>query len=197
MVRACDVIENPSMGARIRFVTVAEDSGGSLLEFDFFLRPGGVVATEHLHPQQEERFEVIAGLMSGHAGGREQTLGPGATSVVAAGVPHAWRNAGDGEAHLRVQFRPALDTEELFHTVFALGAHGRTDSCGVPVFPLRLTFLAAFPREVRPSGMPALMHRFVIRALAPSGRRLRRRHATRAMSVNRRNQGLLPEIGPD
>jgi len=28
MVRAGDVIENPSMGARIRFVTVAEDSGG-------------------------------------------------------------------------------------------------------------------------------------------------------------------------
>lgn len=195
MARAGDVIENPAMGARIRFVTVAEDSAGALLEFDFFLRPGGIVATDHLHPHQEERFEVIAGLMSGHVDGREQTLGAGDTSVAAPGVPHAWRNAGDGEAHLRVQFRPALDTEDLFATVFALGAQGRTDRCGVPVFPLRLALLAAFPRELRPSAMPAVVHRVVVRGLAAYGRRLRRRQAAGAVSVNRRIARLLPEIG--
>src|SRR5437867_2195124 len=114
------------MGAPSRFRAVAHETGGSLLEFDFYLRAGGVIAVDHLHPRQEERFEVISGLMRGHVGGRPETVGPGGTSVVAPGVPHAWWNAGDGDAHLRVQFRPALRTEELFEAVFALGREGRT-----------------------------------------------------------------------
>jgi quercetin dioxygenase-like cupin family protein len=172
-----DVIRNPAMGARIAFRARSHDTAGALVEFDFFLRPGGVVATDHLHPHQEERFEVIAGQMAGHVGGRAQTLGPGGTSVVPPGVAHAWRNAGDEEAHLRVQFRPALRVEELFAVVFALGAEGRADARGVPALPLRLVMLAAFPDELRPAGMPAALHRIVVRALAPLGRRLRRRYA--------------------
>jgi quercetin dioxygenase-like cupin family protein len=200
MARAGDVIENPAMGARIRFRTVAADSDGALLEFDFFLRPGGIVATDHLHPHQEERFEMVSGVMQGHVDGRAQTLGPGGTSVVAAGVAHAWRNAGDGEAHLRVQFRPALRTEDLFTTVFALGREGRTDRRGVPVLPLRLAMLAAFPDELRPARMPALVHRGVVHGLRRSGHRLRRRSARehpRAVAANPALRRLLPGRRPE
>src|SRR5439155_25774147 len=161
------------MGAHIRFRAVAHETGGSLLEFDFYLRAGGVIAVDHLHPRQEERFEVISGLMRGHVDGRPETVGPGGTSVVAPGVPHAWCNAGGGDAHLRVQFRPALRTEELFEAVFALGREGRTGRTGVPRFPLGLALLAAFPDEVRPAAMPATAHRVAVRALAPVGRRVR------------------------
>ena len=177
MARTGQVIVNPAMGARIEFRTTAEDSSGSLLEFDFFLAPGHAVATDHLHPHQEERFEVIAGVMRGHVGGREQTLGPGGASVVAPGMEHGWHNAGSEEAHLRVRFEPALRTEDLFQTVFALGAAGRTDERGVPEFPLRLAMLAAFPDEVIPAGMPRPVHRIVVRAFARAGRRLRARTA--------------------
>jgi quercetin dioxygenase-like cupin family protein len=177
MLEARDVICNPAMGARIEFTVRARDTAGALAEFDFFLRPGGVVATGHLHPHQEERFEVISGRMAGHVAGRPQMVGPGGISVVAPGVPHAWRNAGEGEAHLRVQFRPALRVEEFFAAVFALGIEGRADARGVPVLPLRLAMLAAFPDEFRPAGMPAPAHRLAVRALAPAGRRLRRRCA--------------------
>jgi quercetin dioxygenase-like cupin family protein len=177
MARTGQVIVNPVMGARIEFRTTAEDSDGSLLEFDFFLAPDGVVATDHLHPHQQERFEVIAGVMRGRVDGREQTLGPGGASVVEPGVEHGWRNAGREEAHLRVRFEPALRTEDLFETVFALGAAGRTDERGVPRFPLRLAMLAAFPDEVIPAGMPRLVHRIVVRVLGRAGRRLRARTA--------------------
>lgn len=163
MARAGDVIVNPAMGARIVFRAVAADTGGSLLEFDFYLRAGGVVAVDHLHPRQEERFDVISGLMRGHVGGRPHELGPGATSVVRPGVPHAWRNASSEEAHLRVQFRPALRVEDMFETVFALGAQGRTDDKGVPDFPLRLAMLAEFADEVRPAAMPAGVHGILVR----------------------------------
>jgi quercetin dioxygenase-like cupin family protein len=172
MARTGDVIVNPAMGARIVFREVAADTGGSLVEFDFYLRAGGVVAVDHLHPQQEERFEVISGLMRGHVDGRPHALGPGATSVVGPGVSHAWRNASTEEAHLRVQFRPALRIEHMFETVFALGAQGRTDDQGVPDFPSRLAMLAEFSDEVRPAAMPAGVHRILVRTF-------KRRHIRR------------------
>jgi quercetin dioxygenase-like cupin family protein len=175
MARAGQEIDNPAMGARIRFCRVARDTGGSLLEFDFFLQPGGVVATDHLHPHQHERFEVLWGAMHGHVGGQPHVVVAGEDSVVAAGVPHAWRNAGDGEAHLRVQFRPALDTEDMFEAVFALAREGRTDHRGVPALPHRLAMLAAFPHEFRPAGMPRPVHRALVVLFAPLGRRLRQR----------------------
>jgi quercetin dioxygenase-like cupin family protein len=174
MPRVGETIENPAMGARLRFRRIVREAAGSMLEFDFFLAPGGVIAVDHLHPHQEERFEVVSGAVRGHVAGEPQALGAGGTSVVAPGVPHAWRNAADGETHLRVQFRPALATAEMFETVFALARAGRADACGVPRFPERLAFLAAFPDELRPAGMPAVTHRVLTRALAPFGRRLRR-----------------------
>jgi quercetin dioxygenase-like cupin family protein len=175
MAHAGQEIDNPAMGARIRFRRVARDTGGSLLDLDFFLRPGGVIATDHLHPHQEERFEVLAGTMRGHVGERSHVVVAGQDSVVEAGVPHAWHNAGDGEAHLRVQFRPALDTEDMFQAVFALAREGRTDHRGVPRLAHRLAVLAAFPREFRPAGMPRPVHRVLVALFAPPGRRLRRR----------------------
>jgi quercetin dioxygenase-like cupin family protein len=191
-----DVIVNPAMGARIEFRTRSRATGGSYVEFDFFLRPGGVIATDHLHPHQEERFEVIAGRVAGHVDGRPETLGPGGSSIVPAGVPHAWRNAGAEEAHLRVRFSPALRVEEFFGVVFRMGAEGRADARGVPVLPLRLVMLAAFPDELRPAGMPAPVHRVIVRALAPVGRRLRSSYARREHSITATDQFPTQRLPP-
>jgi quercetin dioxygenase-like cupin family protein len=174
MSQVGEVIENPAMGARLRFRRIGSANGESLLEFDFFLRPGGVIAVEHLHPYQEERLEVISGAVQGHVDGKPHTVVTGGESIVPAGVTHAWWNAADGETHLRVQFRPALRTAELFEIAFALARNGRTNGSGVPRFPKRLAFLAAFPDEFRPARMPAVVHRVVVRAFAPAGRRLLR-----------------------
>jgi quercetin dioxygenase-like cupin family protein len=169
-----DVIENPAMGGRLRFRRLGT-AVGELLEVDFFIRQGGVIAVEHLHPHQEERFEVISGAVQGEVDGQPETVGSGGTSIIPAGVPHAWWNAADGETHLRVQFRPALQTASFFETAFALARAGATDHSGVPHFRERLAFLAAFPEEVRPAAMPARLHGLLVFVLAPFGRRLRRR----------------------
>jgi quercetin dioxygenase-like cupin family protein len=196
MATVPDVIVNPAMGARIEFRTRSRDTGGSYVEFDFFLRPGGVIATDHLHPHQEERFEVIAGHVAGHVGGRTQVLGPGGSSVVPAGVPHAWHNAGAEEAHLRVRFAPALRVEEFLAVVFRMGAEGRADARGVPVLPLRLVMLAAFPDELRPAAMPASVHGAIVRALAPIGRRVRSSYARRVRSVTATDQISRQRLPP-
>jgi hypothetical protein len=48
------------------------------------------------------------------------------------GAPHTIRNAGEGEAHLRIKYQPALKTEAFFKTVFALARVGKTDAQGRP-----------------------------------------------------------------
>ena len=156
------IIEDPVLRQRLSFTRTTDDDGSEVLHIETWIDPGGGV-TPHIHPAMEERFEVISGLMRGHVDGSPHVLGPGATSVVGPGVPHAWRNASTDEAHLRVQFRPALRVEDMFETVFALGAQGRTNDKGVPDFPFRLAMLAEFSDEVRPAAMPAGVHRILVR----------------------------------
>ena len=43
------------------FRQTAENTSGRLLQCDLFVKPGGFVSVEHLHPRQEERFEIVQG----------------------------------------------------------------------------------------------------------------------------------------
>jgi quercetin dioxygenase-like cupin family protein len=171
MAHIGETIENPAMGATIRFRQVAESTDGALMEFDFFLNAGGVIAEDHLHPEQLESFQVIDGAVVGHVGGIARTLETGQDNTIQPGVVHGWRNAADGQTHLRVQFRPALKSAEFFETVFAIARAGRTDSAGVPFFPEKFAIVAAFPHEFKPAGMPKVVHVLVRAIFGPlSGR---------------------------
>ena len=63
MAYAGQIIENPVSGERITFRETAADTGGELLAIDLELRPDGHVPGMHVHPIQEERFEVTDGTM--------------------------------------------------------------------------------------------------------------------------------------
>ena len=172
MARAGDVIENPAMGARIVFQTTAADSGGQLLAFDFFLRPGGVIAKAHLHPRQEERFTVRSGRVRGRVDGRMFTAGPGDLHVTPPGTRHVWWNDSDEEAHLFVEFRPALATEALFEEIFRLAAEGKTNRKGLPS-PLRMAvLLSQHEDEFYPASPPLPVVKAAVALAAPIGRLL-------------------------
>ena len=64
MARAGDVIENPIRGERVVFRRVAADTGGELVQFDFFMKPDVPPVVEHVHARQEERIEVVSGTVS-------------------------------------------------------------------------------------------------------------------------------------
>lgn len=121
MARAGEVLNIP-MAGRVVFLQTAEDTNGDLMQFDFFLPVGQESAQEHLHPRQEERFEVIAGKVRGRLGGEELVKGPGEVAVMKRGVSHLWWNDGDEEAHLRVEVRPALRTAEFYETMAGLAS---------------------------------------------------------------------------
>jgi hypothetical protein len=140
------------------------------MEFDFFLEPHGVIAEEHLHPKQQETMEVVAGAVRGRLGGEDRVARAGETVVVEPGTPHIWWNDGDEQAHLRVQFRPAMRTDELFETFFGLARDGKTNDQGVPSFLQLAVLLREYEDEVYPAKVPTPIVKTLFRILAPIGR---------------------------
>src|SRR3954447_25394999 len=132
MITPDQTLENPVTGERFAFTDTAASTGGELLAFELALRPGGAVPIPHVHPIQTERFEVVAGLMRFRLGLRTVLAGPGDVVEVAPGVMHAFANAGQGEARLHVEVRPALRMEEMLAEVVAMATAGRMTRRGLP-----------------------------------------------------------------
>jgi mannose-6-phosphate isomerase-like protein (cupin superfamily) len=128
---------NPATGEWIEYITVAGDSDGALVRFNWRSMPGGVI-TEHVHPHQEERFIVLAGEARFTLDGQECMARAGEIMVVPAGVRHSEGNPGPGEIMAVVELRPAQWTKEFHEAVAGLVADGRTTRRGAPKNPLQL-----------------------------------------------------------
>ena len=163
---------HPVTGERIVFRKRSRDTGGELLEMNLYLAPKGFIAAQHVHPNQEERFEVSGAPVMFKIAGRERLYQPGEVAVVPPGTPHVWWNPSDEEAATLVQFRPALNTETFFETFFGLASDGRVGKNGLPN-PLHMMVLARAYRREMQAPPPA---RWVVGplaiALAPIGRAL-------------------------
>ena len=165
-------LENPASGERITLRQTSAETNGALLAIDLELPanrrvPGGL----HVHPKQEERFEVVEGTMRFSMGRERIVAGPGEVVVVPAGVPHDFANAGDDEALVRVEVRPALKMEQLFETAVGLAAEGRTMLGGIPK-PLDLAlFVEEFEDEVQAAFPPRWLQHLFLAPLAWLARR--------------------------
>ena len=170
MIRTGDTIENPVTGERMTFRKTAADTGGEAVVVELVVQPHGAVAAAHVHPSQEERFQVLRGSIGFKLGREKLVLGPGQRVTVPAGTPHKFWNAGDGGAHFICEVRPALQFEQLLETMFALAADGKTNRKGMPN-PLRLAVIAdAHFDTVQIPFPPALVQRLGLMAGAPLGR---------------------------
>src|SRR5690348_9606715 len=98
----------------LRVVRGADDTGGELLELEATYEPGSVEPPEHLHPKQDERFEILAGTMAARIGDERKVLEAGEELFIPAGTPHSMWNAGSDTARLAWETRPALRTEDFF-----------------------------------------------------------------------------------
>ncbi|WP_354700905.1 hypothetical protein DSM112329_01198 [Paraconexibacter sp. AEG42_29] len=104
-------------GERVTVVSHTAD----LLEVEAVLTPGGRLPPKHLHPEQDERFEVLEGTLRVVAGGRTQAFGPGESVDIPRGTPHTMDAGGDAPARVRWQTRPALGTVAWWSAVDAAG----------------------------------------------------------------------------
>lgn len=172
MTTTGDLIENPVTGERavVRVGTV--ETGGAYAVVDLYIRPGGAVVGEHWHPAMEERFTVLRGRVGFQLAGQEETAETGKQIDVPAGVRHDWWNAGEEEARVRVDVRPAARFEALMLNLFGLAQDGKTDSRGLPGL-LQLSLLVAEFRDViRFTHPPQVVQVLVFGLLAPIARLL-------------------------
>src|SRR5919202_827224 len=116
MAHSWQILHNPVSGETITIRSISEE----LLAIDLELTLDGHVPGMHVHPEQEERFEVLEGRMRFRLGLRRIEAGPGDVVTVPAGAAHKFVNAGDTPVRARVEVRPALRMAELFETTVAL-----------------------------------------------------------------------------
>lgn len=164
------MIENPVTGERLHFLETSADTNGEAVVFECTAQPHGFVAAAHVHPFQQERFEIVAGTLGAKLGRRKVEAHAGEVVVVDPGTPHRWWNAGEDELRFVVEVRPALQFERLIETMFSLATDGKTNRKGMPN-PLRLAVIAkAHFADVRLPFPPAGAQRLALALGAPFGR---------------------------
>jgi quercetin dioxygenase-like cupin family protein len=170
MAKAGDELLNSVTGLRTVFRKTAEQTSRELLQVDWIGEPGWTTGPDHVHPRQEERFEVLSGRLGLRVGGVERVHSAGDVVVAPAGAPHAAWNAGDGEVHVLVDFRPALRTEIAFETLAGLARDGKTNGAGAPRNPLLLALvLREFEDEIYFVRPPLAIQRVIFGVLAKVG----------------------------
>jgi quercetin dioxygenase-like cupin family protein len=173
MAKAGDELLNPVTGLRTVFRKTSRETDGELLQVDWLGSPGWTAGPDHVHPYQEERFEVISGKLGLRVDGVERVLREGEGIIAPAGSAHAAWNAGDDTVHALVDFRPALRTERAFETLAGLARDGKTNRAGAPKNPLRLALvLREFEDEIYFVRPPLAVQRVILGALAKVARLL-------------------------
>ena len=161
------VLVNPASGERITFLHTSAETAGERVTIHLELPPGArVPGGLHIHPLQEERFQVVRGTMRFKMRRRRVVAGPGEVVLVPPRLPHDFANAGKETALVRVDIVPALKMEQLFETAVALAEDGRTMMHGIPR-PLDLAlFTREFEQEVQKAFPPRWVQRLVLAPLA-------------------------------
>jgi mannose-6-phosphate isomerase-like protein (cupin superfamily) len=168
------LIDNPVTGERFRWHLTAADTGGRLVRAEVWVRPGGGVFVEHLHPHSEERFEVLSGRMILEREREPIVLVAGENRRVAPGVAHRWRNGGQQELHLFIEVHDPHGFDAMIEDVFAAARAGAMGRDG----RLKLLPGAALMRvhagSIRASSPPMAIQRVAVPPLALLARALRR-----------------------
>jgi quercetin dioxygenase-like cupin family protein len=97
------------------------------LEVEAVYQAGSMTPPVHLHPEQDERFEVLAGEITATVEGEERSYGAGERFAIPRGTPHTMWNGSDGETRVLWRTEPALDTLGWFE---ALAEAQRTGDYG-------------------------------------------------------------------
>jgi len=171
MARAGDIIENPITGETMGFLLTSRETAGELLRIDMDVRPGGFVAGEHVHPHQEERFQIASGRITLRVNGQERVYTAGDHVTIPAGTPHVWWNSGNDGLRVILDFRPAGRFAEFITTFFALAHAGKTNRRGLPTNVLQLAVTFAEYRDVLyATSPPRAVQQVLFAVLDPLGR---------------------------
>jgi hypothetical protein len=121
----------------------------------------------HLHPCQDEYFEILEGMLSVRVANEERTYVAGETFKFLKGTPHRMCNLSRKPAHIRWKVRPAMNTAIFLETAYQLNREGMMDSL------LQQAVIAWAYRDIyKPLSHPLWIQPLVFAPLALVGRLL-------------------------
>jgi mannose-6-phosphate isomerase-like protein (cupin superfamily) len=164
----------------------ADETGGEFVRFESTMYPSPTDAPaaetlshelwgldndfEHVHPEQRERWEVVAGKLRIEVNGDERTLTEGEDVSLPSDVPHRHYNPTDQPIRVVWERYPAHRSEEWAESVYALAQAGGTNEEGVPN-PLQIAvWIDAYPDEAYPTAVPVRLQQSLSSLIAPIGR---------------------------
>jgi mannose-6-phosphate isomerase-like protein (cupin superfamily) len=107
-------------------------SDAEVLEVEATYAAEGEAPPKHLHPSQDEHFEVLDGSLRVKVDGDERDLETGDTLDIPRGTAHQMWNPGFKEARVSWETRPAGRTEDWFRAIDRLYREDRVGSKGEP-----------------------------------------------------------------
>lgn len=163
-----DTTVNPLTGYTLTFLEATDE----LFRFRELAQSGAPAPALHVHPFQEERFQIIRGTVAFVMGGQTVVCHSGESIAVPAGIAHTFQNTGDGEAEMFGEYRPGLpEMSRRFHEVyFALARAGLTDEKGMPVIWQIAVEMPLVSDHVRLASPPWPVQRAVLAMLRPIAR---------------------------
>lgn len=163
---------HPGMGMRWEITRSTADTAGELFESTNWLDPRMPGPPVHVHPTEEESFEVIEGTLDVFVNGAWSQVRAGETATVPAGAPHTLRNAGEEPVRTVTRIRPAQRSEAFFRELHRL-IHEDKIKRLPPKEPRSAIYAAMlftrYPDEIRATGPLS----GVFKVLALAGRALR------------------------
>lgn len=165
MAHVGQVLENPLTGARTIFHQTAQETGGALLQLEEVRAAGFTGPPAHVHPRQEECFLVLAGTARIQVSGEDHLLQPGERVAIAPGTAHTWANGGTGEVRALCEFRPALNMEAYFESLYAIPPQQNAGNLVRPSF-LQMVLLA-LTYESFLAGPPIILQKALLLTLKP------------------------------
>jgi mannose-6-phosphate isomerase-like protein (cupin superfamily) len=153
-------------GERMAFV----ETGGERLLFDTVREPFEDPQYElhpedgHVHPHQEEYFEVVTGSARFLIGDREVVLEPGDKAVVPPNTVHHWMALNGAPVRVMAEFRPALDTADWFASFHGHLERGDMNLLQAVVIQSEFDDGAPWPAQAE------WLWKIMVKVLAPVGR---------------------------
>jgi quercetin dioxygenase-like cupin family protein len=170
MIKQGDQIINPRTGQVMIFLKTSAETNGELLQIECFSPPNVEREPEHIHPFQENSFEIISGSLVFDVDGKEQIVGPGESINIPANVPHHFWNDGEIDTHYIQEFRPALKIDRFFEIFFALARDGKLNKNGIPNLFHASSIGLPYKDEIRLNKPPWALQYIIYKILAPFGK---------------------------
>lgn len=174
-VRAGEVLENPVTGERGVVRVAPQESNGYLLVADVYVRPGGAVMGEHIHPSYTETYTMLRGRLAVRRDGRDLDLAPGMRLGIAPATPHDFWNSGRDEVRFVLEVQPATRFVSMIRNLFLLAQDGKTDAQGRPGLLQGVAYGREFADACRFTSPPPAVQRVMFGLLGPLARLAGRR----------------------